>query len=324
MPRTFSTVSPRGSSRAACASSSIMIIVADAVVFGTEPRGIDFVGRRKPDGRMQVVSLRSGISEGSNELLRAGMVHLLSGAMPLYVVNEFPKSGGTWVGQMLGRALGVPFPRNRFPVLRPSIMHGHYLRSWGMKNVVVCWRDGRDVMVSWYHQQLIAHEWNERQVRRSRRELPLEDYGDVNGNLPAFIEYAFTRPHSPRFSWADFVRRWHDRKDATHVRYENLRRDTAGELRRVVLGLTGQRLSPEEATAIAEEFSFERQAGRKAGEEDKRSFLRKGVVGDWRNHFSPEAKATFDRYAGDELILLRYERDRTWVEEAGSYPNASG
>ena len=30
------------------------------------------------------------------------MVHMLSGAIPLYIVNEYPKSGGTWVGQMLG------------------------------------------------------------------------------------------------------------------------------------------------------------------------------------------------------------------------------
>jgi hypothetical protein len=251
------------------------------------------------------------------------MVHLLSGALPLYVVNEFPKSGGTWVGQMLGRALGVPFPRNRLPVLRPSIMHGHYLESWGMKNVVVVWRDGRDVMISWYHQQLLTHEWNERQVRRSRRELPLDDYDDVLRNLPAFIEYAFSRPHSPRFSWADFVRRWHGRKDAIHVRYEDLRGDTSGELRRVVEGLTGERLSPEEASGIAEEFSFERQAGRQPGEENKSSFLRKGVVGDWRGHFSPEAREAFDRYAGDELIVLGYERDRAWVDDATELTGSS-
>jgi hypothetical protein len=259
------------------------------------------------------VDLFSRIYEKENDLIRTGMVHLLSGTLPLYVVNEFPKSGGTWVGQMLGRALGVPFPRNRLPVLRPSIMHGHYLNPRGIKNAVVVWRDGRDVMVSWYHQQLIPHEWNERQVSRSRRELPLEDYTDVYGNLPAFIEYAFTRPHSPRFSWTDFVRRWHGRKDAIHVRYEDLRRDTAGELRRVILGLIGKRLSLEAATSIAEEFSFERQAGRQPGEENKRSFLRKGVVGDWRSYFSPEARETFDRYAGDELILLGYEQDRAWV-----------
>ena len=251
--------------------------------------------------------------ERINEYVRAGMIHLLSGPMPLYVVNEFPKSGGTWVGQLLGRALGVPFPRNRFPVARTSIMHGHYLRPLGIRNAVVVWRDGRDVMVSWYHQQLIPHGLNGRQVARSRRELPLEDYDDVYANLPAFIEYAFTRPHDPPFSWADFVRRWYWRGGAVHVRYENLRRDTAGELRRMARALTGNDPGPRRAAEIVDEFSFERQAGRRSGEEDKGSFLRKGVVGDWKEQFSPEAREVFDRYAGEELVLLGYERDRSWA-----------
>ena len=162
-------------------------------------------------------------------------------------------------------------------------------------------------------------------MRKSRRELALEDYEDVYKNLPAFIEYAFRGPHSPSFSWADFVRRWHDRERVIHVRYEDLRRDTAGELHRVVRELTGKRLSPEEAAVIAEEFSFERQTGRRAGEENKESFLRKGVVGDWRTYFSPEARVTFDRYAGDELILLGYERDGAWVSgEEAATPSPSG
>jgi hypothetical protein len=72
-------------------------------------------------------------------------VHTLAGISPFYIVNKYPKIRGTGVGQMLGRALGVPFPRERFPMLGTSIMHGH---SWGMKNVIVVWRDGRDVMVS--------------------------------------------------------------------------------------------------------------------------------------------------------------------------------
>src|ERR687898_3567402 len=186
------------------------------------------------------MSFLSGTLEETNALVRGGMVHLLSGPLGLYVINEFPKSGGTWVGQMLGRALGVPFPRNRLPAPRPSIMHGHYLSPWGIRNVVVVWRDGRDVMVSWYHQQLIPHEWNRAQVARSRRELPLEDYDDVYENLPAFIEYGFTRPHSPGFSWRDFVRRWHSHKEAVHVRYEDLRHDTTGELRRTVRELAGE------------------------------------------------------------------------------------
>ncbi|MGB3680994.1 MAG: sulfotransferase domain-containing protein [Rubrobacteraceae bacterium] len=249
-----------------------------------------------------------------NALVRSGMVRSLAGMIPLYIVNEYPKSGGTWVGQMLGRALDVPFPRNRLPVLRSSIMHGHYLSPRGMKNVLVVWRDGRDVMVSWYHHCLFPNErGNGPLVEKARRDLSFEDYDDINGNLPAFIEYAFTRQQHPRFSWSEFVRGWYSRKGVVYVRYEDLRRDTPGELQRVVAGLSGRRLNPERVAEIADEFSFARQSGRQPGQEDKGSFMRKGMPGDWRNHFSLEARQVFDRYGGDELITLDYERDRSWV-----------
>src|SRR3712207_8037395 len=51
--------------------------------------------------------------------------------------------------------------------------------------------------------------------------------------------------------------------------------------------------------------------------------LRKGVVGDWRNQFSPEAREVFNRYAGEELILLGYEKDRKWVDRKSTRLNSS-
>jgi hypothetical protein len=56
-----------------------------------------------------------------------------------------------------------------------------------------------------------------------------------------------------------------------------------------------------------------RQSGRKPGEVKINSFLRKGVVGDWQNHFSQEACEIFNHFAGNELIILGYENDTTWV-----------
>lgn len=40
--------------------------------------------------------------------------------------------------------------------------------------------------------------------------------------------------------------------------------------------------------------------------------FRKGVIGDWRNQFTPEHKAIFKEYAGDVLIALGYEQDMNW------------
>src|SRR3712207_9454319 len=94
----------------------------------------------------------------------------------------------------------------------------------------------------------------------------------------------FTSPHAPNFSWIDFVRRWHGRKDAIHVRYEDLRRDTAGELRRIVLKLTGEQLSPPAAGGVGEEFSLVGQAGGQPGGENNRRILGDGAVGGWGAH----------------------------------------
>jgi hypothetical protein len=54
------------------------------------------------------------------------------------------------------------------------------------------------------------------------------------------------------------------------------------------------------------------QTGRHRGEEDITSFLRKGIEGDWKNHFSEAHKQKFKEIAGDLLIELGYERDYRW------------
>lgn len=156
-------------------------------------------------------------------------------------------------------------------------MHGHYLSPLGMHNVVLVWRDSRDIVVSWYHHCLFFNEvGNAPLVERCRKDLPFEDYENVGKNLPVFIEYAFTRQPYPRFSWTDFARRWHARKGVVCTHYESMNQDAAGTLRQIVFDLTGDRLSPERADKIVEEFSFTRQSGRRVGEESKSSFMRKG------------------------------------------------
>ena len=248
--------------------------------------------------------------------VRYGMVHGLSNVFPLFIVNEYPKSGGTWVGQMLGSALGVPFPRNCFPAFKSSIMHGHHLNSWGMNNVVIVWRDGRDMIISWYHYCLYKHRFfSEYLLRKVIRDLNIKDPQEIVSNLPRFIEYSFEGKLYPRFSWSTFVKAWIGRSDTVYVRYEDLRQDTSQELQRIFHQLTGQTLTDQRASAIVEEFSFERQSGRKPGEENKNSSLRKGIVGDWHNYFSQEACEIFDYYAGESLIQLGYEKDNSWSKK---------
>lgn len=248
-------------------------------------------------------------------LLRMLMVHLLPGVLPLYIVTEYPKSGGSWLAQILSEYFNVPFPRNRFPKLQSSVIHGHYNYHPLMKNVFVVLRDGRDIMVSFYFQSLLKNDrLNSQLVELTRKELRFDDYDDVKNNLPMFIEYKFIRKRHPIFTWSDFVNKWSDKK-ATFIRYESLLEDTEKEMTRALSEFSSAPVDGNVLKRAIEKYSFKNQANRNPGEEDRSSFLRKGIAGDWKNYFSKEACEVFNKYAGRELIKLGYETDDGWIDE---------
>ena len=97
------------------------------------------------------------------------------------------------------------------------------------------------------------------------------------------------------------------------VRYEELLKDTAAELSRVLLEVTGKAPNADVVSAAVAKNAFAMVTARERGVEDPHSFWRKGVQGDWRTYFSPEAARVFDEYAGDLLVQLGYESDRDWA-----------
>lgn len=252
-----------------------------------------------------------------NLLNRFSRSALLNGALPFNfypLVNEYPKSGGSWLAQMLAEALELPNPRRRLPMLQSSMMHGHYLWTMNLRNVVTVWRDGRDVMVSFYFHLVADNNFASPTVKQhSRRLLEVSDPQDIEANLPRFIELVSEGKLHPRFGWHEFHARWaKNSRVKASTRYEDMLEDAGRELFRLQAALGGAR-SEAECAQIAERFSFERQANRKAGEEDSTKFLRKGIAGDWRNHFNREARQVFDHYSGAALIQLGYEANRDWV-----------
>lgn len=52
--------------------------------------------------------------------------------------------------------------------------------------------------------------------------------------------------------------------------------------------------------------------GRRPGEEDILSHVRKGVSGDWRQYFTAPVKAAFKERFGDVLIACGYEKTDDW------------
>lgn len=251
-----------------------------------------------------------------NGFLRYVLTHTASQHFPLYIINEYPKSGASWIGEMLSDSLAVPFPRNRLPMFRSSILHGHMMHKWNMHNILIVWRDGRDVLVSQYYHFLFNNDkGNSKLVEQCRADLQFDNYSDIKENLLQFMEYVYEHKKHPSFSWTDFHEQWGSCENCTHVKYEDMRIRPVVELCRISQSLSGKSLQLTHAEEIVQNHSFEKVSGRKVGDEDTNSFLRKGTVGDWKNHFNLESKTKFNKYAGELLIQLGYEQNSGWVQD---------
>ena len=90
------------------------------------------------------------------------------------------------------------------------------------------------------------------------------------------------------------------------VRYENLLERPEAELQRL-LGFLDVDHSEPAVRSCLEAASFETlSAGRERGQEERQSFYRKGMAGDWVNHFSERDVEAFHQVAGTLLEDLGY------------------
>ena len=245
----------------------------------------------------------------------------------LFIV-EYPKSGGSWLGQLVSDYLEMPFPRNRMPIVGQSVVHSHYLPKYRIPQNKILWlvRDGRDVLVSYYYHQLVWNEKNKldpKTVSYARKQLAFEDYDDIKTNLPAFIDYTFThipsKLHYFNFpgNWAEYNNQWKAEslkkdREIFMVKYEDLLIDTGAELRRILTEFLGVEPDESKVEKVVAKYSFANQSKRKPGETDTKSFLRKGIAGDWKNQFTEEAKDCFKKHASQTLIDLGYENNTDW------------
>jgi hypothetical protein len=181
-------------------------------------------------------------------------------------------------------------------------------------------RDGRDVAVSSVH-----HQWNNAADQGGRRKLSREKvakreaYRKAPDTFGASGESIFAGEHVAEIarSWSTSVSR--AMADAPllgenyyQVRYEDLLADPVGEARCLLEFLEAD-AREEVARECVEAASFEQlSGGRSKGEEDSSSFYRKGVAGDWKNHFTEEDRRVFKEEAGELLIRLGYEEDLSW------------
>ena len=74
----------------------------------------------------------------------------------------------------------------------------------------------------------------------------------------------------------------------------------------------GINIAKDDVQSLLNKYSFKNLSGREQGKEDVKNHYRKGIPGDWKNHFTEEHKSIFKSLSEDLLIIGDYEKDNNW------------
>jgi hypothetical protein len=96
------------------------------------------------------------------------------------------------------------------------------------------------------------------------------------------------------------------------LRYEDLLVEDIGLLELILLDHCGLPVARGDLRRSVEQTRFQHLSGRRLGQEERSSHLRKGTPGDWRNHFTPKVTDAFKERFGDVLIYAGYVRNKDW------------
>jgi lipopolysaccharide transport system ATP-binding protein len=188
-----------------------------------------------------------------------------------------------------------------YPTVYVTKEHFHSVALPANYRKFVIIRDLRDTLVSGYFSIRYSHALiDERLVRWRER---LEAMTIEEGLLMLMDEWL---PMSARIqnSWIEAGEKC--------IRYEALLEKDSEILEELLIGHCEIPVAPERLREIVVANRFENVTGRKLGEENLMAHERKGVAGDWRNHFTKRVKEVFKMRYGGLLVATGYERDLNW------------
>ena len=247
----------------------------------------------------------------------------------MFVVG-YPKSGNTWLCYLLAYCLNSEFDDFDVPGVYPldlqlrkkvkgGLLHQSYSKELGKvlkthggaeniptnnRPIVYLLRDGRDVIVSYYHYEYGYKRqlplWDKRLALRTRVHL-LRWKITSSFFKPSFSMYVRRRS----IEWARHVRGWKARGWDSMICYEDLRTDTPSAIEKLILSF-GIKVPLQIIDEAVELFSFNKLSGRAKEEERRTSFYRKGKIGDWKNFFGIAEQKIFLEQAHDVMDEFGY------------------
>lgn len=231
------------------------------------------------------------------------------------------KAGSQWIRQVLEEAVpqrsirvAADSSNMRAEAIRPgSIYTPVYRKVEGFRKLVpeslpqrhfVVIRDLRDTLVSWYFS--IKHSHGAANAVVAGTVLPYRERfnqcSQEEGILIALRERLEPMAQI-QASWLE--------AGVPVIRYEDMIIDEQGAFQKI-FEICAIPMPDEERTALIDRHSFQRRAGRRPGQEDVASHYRKGVAGDWRNHFTDRITAEFKERFGQHLVDVGYEASDRW------------
>lgn len=248
-----------------------------------------------------------------------GVVNCLFGKrMGITHLVEYPRCGGTWIRHLMQDSMGIQQYAYDRMLTKNSIIQCHVLPSAMINRAVVLFRDPRDAIVSFYHKK-VNYDKNSRGGQLlSIGEYHYDPDRDPKEDFHEFLKVHLTTPDHPRFSFGQFADAWLTQENTCIVKYEDFKTEPAIQLRRLT-DFVGVEVPDSKIDEAVEKNSFanrtKRRGGkvRTTGETDNSQFERKGIVGDWKNLFSDDAKKLFAKHEGDTLVKLEYEPNQDWA-----------